>query len=184
MAEVLRSFDTPVSDGQTMYTARVVGREASDGLWEGWLEFVPVDRTSTVLATGVESRQPGRSRLLYWATGLSAVYVEGAFRRARDPVAVTVRVEPPPATNAPARRATVIEFPTPAAEPVLDPFEIGARNLDILRQELHALNRPRLLNIIAAYDLNPGGEGLAWMTDAQLATFIVTSVEAILMRGC
>ena len=44
-------------------------------------------------------------------------------------------------------------------EPVLDPFEIGARNLDVLRQELTALNRPRLLNIIDAYDLNPAQRG-------------------------
>jgi hypothetical protein len=65
---------------------------------------------------------------------------------------------------------------------VLDPFEIGGRSLDVLRQELTALNRPRLLNIIAAFDLNPGGEDVSWMTDAQLMTFIVTAVEAQLMQ--
>ncbi len=65
----------------------------------------------------------------------------------------------------------------PLPTPVLDPFEIGARNLDILRQELTALNRPRLLNIIAAYDLNPGGEDISWMSDAQLVHFIVVAVD-------
>ena len=40
----------------------------------------------------------------------------------------------------------------PGPEPVLDPFEVGGRNLDVLRQELSALNRPRLLNIISAYE--------------------------------
>ena len=42
---------------------------------------------------------------------------------------------------------------------------------------------PRLLNIIAAFDLNPAGEDLAWMSDAQLVTFIVTATEAQLSRG-
>ena len=60
---------------------------------------------------------------------------------------------------------------------MLDPFEAGGRSLDILRQELGALNRPRLVNIIAAYDLNPGGEDIAWLSDSQLAHFIVTAVE-------
>jgi hypothetical protein len=61
---------------------------------------------------------------------------------------------------------------------VLDPFEIGARSLDVLKQELGALNRPRLLNIIAAYTLNPAGTDLSCMTDHQLVHFIVTAVEA------
>jgi hypothetical protein len=65
----------------------------------------------------------------------------------------------------------------PGPEPVLDPFEIGGRSLDILRQELGALNRPRLLNIIASFGLNPGGEDLAWMSDRQLIHFIVTAVD-------
>ena len=65
---------------------------------------------------------------------------------------------------------------------VLDPFEIGERNLDILDQELRALNRPRLQNIITAYDLNPGGEDVSWMTDAQLVRFIVVAVETQLAQ--
>jgi hypothetical protein len=63
-------------------------------------------------------------------------------------------------------------------EPVLDPFEIGSRSLDLLHQELGALNRPRLLNIITAFLLNPGKEDLSWMSDRQLMQFIVTAVEA------
>ncbi len=66
---------------------------------------------------------------------------------------------------------------------MLDPFDIGGRNLDLLRQQLHALNRPRLLNIIAAYELNPAGEDITWMTDAQLVTFIVTATEVQLSKG-
>jgi hypothetical protein len=47
----------------------------------------------------------------------------------------------------------------------------------VLHQELGALNRPRLLNIISAYDLNPGSEDVSWMSDRQLMQFIVTAVE-------
>jgi hypothetical protein len=47
----------------------------------------------------------------------------------------------------------------------------------VLRQELTALNRPRLLNIIEAYDLNPAGEDISWLSDAQLVHFIVVAVD-------
>jgi hypothetical protein len=63
-------------------------------------------------------------------------------------------------------------------EPVLDPFAVGRRNLDILRQELHALDRPRLLNIIAAFDLNPASKDVMALSDEQLVTFVVVAVEA------
>jgi len=65
---------------------------------------------------------------------------------------------------------------------VLDPFEVGSHSLDILAQELHALGRARLLNIIAAYDLNSGGPDLQQFTDAQLITLIVVAVETRLLR--
>jgi hypothetical protein len=65
---------------------------------------------------------------------------------------------------------------------VLDPFEIGSHSLDILAQELRALGRARLLNIIAAYDLNSGGPDLQQFTDAQLVARIVGAVEARLLH--
>ena len=76
----------------------------------------------------------------------------------------------------------VVERVVPKPEPVLDPFEIGARNIDILRQELTALNRQRLLNIIAAFDLAKDVD-VTKMTDAELAGFIVAAVEARLSRA-
>jgi hypothetical protein len=178
MAEVLTAFDATVSDELGTYEARAVGRPAADGMWEGWIEFVPADGRGDVLVTGVETTQPERTHLAYWATGLTPIYLEGALRRARTPTTVRVRTLPQAASDAPAPRtvtAPVAGAPVPAA--VLDPFEIGERSLDVLAQELRALNRPRLANIIAAYGLNPGGEDLSGMTDAQLATFIVVAVE-------
>jgi hypothetical protein len=58
MAEVLLSFDAPVADDSGTYHARVVGRRADDGMWEGWLEFDPLDREGETLVGPVESRQP------------------------------------------------------------------------------------------------------------------------------
>jgi hypothetical protein len=177
MAEVLVSFDHPVRDNGGVYHARAVGRLANDGMWEGWLEFVPADG-GDVLVTGVESRQPERIHLDYWATGLTHVYLEGALNRARRPNAMRVTVPDTPASSEPARVEHVITSTMPRSpEPVLDPFEVGSRSLDILKQELRALNRARLANIITAYELNPGTEDVSWMSDAQLAHFIVTAVE-------
>jgi hypothetical protein len=145
-------------------------------MWEGWLEFVPLDGPSDVLVSSVESRQPEREHLVYWATGLTPVYLEGALRRAKHPLTVHVSDPGAPLSEAPAPRE-VLTRTVRGPEPVLDPFEIGGRNLDILRQELTALNRPRLLNIIAAYDLNPAGEDISWMTHPQLVHFIVVAVD-------
>jgi hypothetical protein len=182
MAEVLRSFDDPVADQLGRYHARVVGRHAEDGMWEGWLEFEPVDAKGETVVGAVESRQPEREHLAYWAGGLTPVFVEGALRRAQNPLVVRTRVIEHAASDHPAPR--MVKGPAREVKPeaVLDPFEIGGRNLDILAQELRALNRPRLLNIIAAYDLNPSNQDIAWMTDAQLVRFIVVAVEAQLVQ--
>jgi hypothetical protein len=177
MAEVLFTAADPVADEHGSYTARVVGRQGGDGMWEGWIEFVPLDGGGEVPVTGVESRQPERSHLVYWATGLTPVYFEGALKRARNPTIVKVRVVEPPLTDAPARKVVAVRATPAIPATVLDPFEVGGKSLDVLDQELRALNRPRLLNIIAAYGLNATGEDLSWMSDAQLARFIVVAVE-------
>ena len=185
MADVLRSFDEPIRHSSGSYAARVVGRLAADGMWEGWMEFIPIEPGSgEVVVSSVESRQPAREHLEYWAQGLSVVYAEGSLDRAVHPIAVRTRVAETAASDAPAARVITepVRSATPGPEPVLDPFEIGVRSLDILAQELSALNRPRLLNIIEAYDLNPGGEDIAWMSDRQLIRFIVVAVDAQLLQ--
>ena len=182
MAEVLASFSTPVTDEFGSYYPRAVGRHASDDMWEGWIEFVPADGGSDVLVTPVETRQPERQHVAYWATGLSQVYMEGALKRARNPVTVRVPIIDEPVSDQPAPRRVVVERVVPKPEPVLDPFEIGGRNIDILRQELTALNRPRLLNIISAFDLAREVD-VTQMTDSQLIGFIVAAVEARLFRA-
>jgi hypothetical protein len=177
MSETLLTFSEPVSDARGTYIARAIGRQAADRMWEGWLEFLPVNGREEPIISGVESRQPEREHLAYWASGLTPVYLEGALDRARRPLTVRVRTEAPPISDAPAPRIPRTHAVHPRPEAVLDPFEIGARNLDLLRQELTALNRPRLLNIIEAHDLNPAGEDIDWMSDAQLVHFIVVAVD-------
>jgi len=183
MAEVLMSYDEPVVDESGRYHARTVGRLADDGMWDGWLEFQPLHRNGTVVVGPIESRQPEAHDLAYWATGLTAVFLQGALKRALNPVTVRVRLAESPVSSAPAHRSHAVITGSSRPNAVLDPFDIGRRNLDVLRQQLGALNRPRLLNIIAAYDLNPAGEDLSWMTDRQLGTFIVTATEVQLLKS-
>lgn len=83
MAELLHEY-TPVvtdPDGAT-YTVRSYGKQRDDGTWIGWLEFEPDDPEDPTLATDQETSQPNRTAVEYWATGLEAVYFEGAFERA------------------------------------------------------------------------------------------------------
>lgn len=185
MAEVLLSFDAPVTDESGAYHARVVGRRADDGMWEGWFEFDPIDRGGDTLVGPVESRQPEHEHLTYWATGLSPVYLEGALRRARRPIPVRTRIVEEAVSDEPARRAVVVPVGPRVLrrDAVLDPFEIARQSgLEVLEQELHALNRPRLINIIAEYELNPRGEDIDWMTEAQLVRFVVVAVETQLLN--
>lgn len=182
MAEVLRSLDDPIRDDSGEYHARVVGRLAKDGMWEGWLEFVPLDAPDAdALISAVESRQPEREHLKYWASGLSVVYAEGALRRARRPTTVRTHVIETPASQAPAPSIRTMPPRVVGTEPVLDPFEVGSHSLDILAQELHALGRARLLNMIVAYKMNPRKGDLQQLTDAQLIALIVAAVEAALV---
>lgn len=99
MSEVLRSFEEAIRDDSGEYHARVIGRLANDHMWEGWLEFVPLDGGSTdaLVISPVESRQPEREHLAYWASGLSVVYAEGALQRARAPITLRTRVADKPA---------------------------------------------------------------------------------------
>jgi hypothetical protein len=183
MAELLVSYDAPVSHKTGRYHARAVGRLAADRMWDGWFEFESLDSERPVIVGPAETRQPEHHDLVYWATGITPVFLEGALDRALHPLTVRVRVEDGPVSSAPAPRLHPIRVGPPKPEAILNPFDIGERSLDLLRQELGALNRARLLNIIAAYDLNPGGDDVSWMTDAQLVTFIVTATEVQLLKA-
>jgi hypothetical protein len=105
MAEVLLEYDTPVveEDGTT-YRARACGDELPDGLWQAWVEFIPIGRGEPV-RSGRETIQPNRGDTLYWATGLTPVFLEGSLRRALNPLTRPVaRDVMPPLFDTPAPR--------------------------------------------------------------------------------
>ena len=83
MAELLQEYTSTVTgpDGTT-YAVYSYGEERSDGTWIGWLEFEPEESDLPTLVTDQETSQPNRTAVEYWATGLEAVYFEGAFERA------------------------------------------------------------------------------------------------------
>jgi hypothetical protein len=52
-----------------------------DGMWEAWLVFISLE-TGAVIATDRETTQSTREHTLYWATGLTSTYLQGAVERA------------------------------------------------------------------------------------------------------
>src|SRR5690349_16314329 len=90
----IRMLDAIVRDPEGgAYACRVLGGEADDGLWDGYLEFRSSD--GSVLLTPRETRQPDQVDLAYWASGLGGVYLEGALQRARDAAEAQARATPP-----------------------------------------------------------------------------------------
>jgi hypothetical protein len=84
MAEVFLEYQTPLFvDNGLAYRARACGGEAHDGThrWHGWIEFLPIEGGSPV-RTARETTQPDRTCTVYWSTGLTRVYLEGALARA------------------------------------------------------------------------------------------------------
>jgi len=161
-----------------VYIAQACGRERDDGMWEGWLEFVPHDG-SEVLRSQRETTQPNLTDLEYWATGLTPVYLQGALERTLTPpatpsVPLTVRS----AYDEPAPAAPSVADVTPEADPVLNPFSVYAKSEDLLRRQLGALSRRHLLAIIIGYDLADGfGVDLDALTTAELIDLIVGAVR-------
>jgi hypothetical protein len=85
MHEILVKYDEPIprSDG-VEYFAQAITRRRDDGLWEGCLEFTPVN-AGEVVRSGRETTQPNRDAVMYWAQGLTRVYLMGALERALMP---------------------------------------------------------------------------------------------------
>lgn len=87
IADVLLAYQTVIlTDTRRTYRAWACGGETGDGThrWHGWIEFLPLDGGRPV-RTARETTQPNRDATVYWSTGLSPVYLEGALRRALSP---------------------------------------------------------------------------------------------------
>lgn len=184
MADTLLQFNDPLigSDGKS-YVARVCGRPAPDGGWEGWIEFVPGDG-GPVLRSRRETRQSDLEDLEYWAGGLTPVYLEGALERTLHPPRLQEPVPlPGPAFDGPAPEPSRTGS-APEARAVLDPFSVYLKGESLLRQELSALNAWHLRNIIRAYELAdlPDSE-LERLPQSGLIDWIVLAVRTISERA-
>ena len=84
MDDLLHEFTSEVADQDGhVYIARAKGRQRADATgWEGWLEFSPRGGAGMVRRSPIETTQPNRNALLYWASGLEPVYLEGSLERA------------------------------------------------------------------------------------------------------
>ena len=163
MSEIIVKFDEPIStsDGRKFF-AQAAGKETENGLWEGWLEFVPLDDSSTAVCSERETTQPNRKNLEYWAQGLTVVYLQGALSRATTP-------PPAPRQNI-QQESEASRFSAPrhvsrpsvgegfARRPILDPYAVYAQGEHILRSELSALSRDQVETIATAYGFTPPKE--------------------------
>ena len=84
MGEVLHEYTSEVADEDGhVYSARAMGgRRKGATVWEGWLEFTPRGGGGMIRQSPIETTQPNRKAVLYWAGGLEPVYLEGALERA------------------------------------------------------------------------------------------------------
>jgi hypothetical protein len=180
LAETLLQFQTPIhASADTAYIVRACGSVAPDRLWQAWLEFTPVDGGPTV-RSGRETTQPTRADAVYWATGLSPVYLEGALRRALEgPVTRPVTLVDPPVFHGPA--PTVVPDAVVAeslGRAVLDPFSIFQKGEPLLRKQLAALSAWHLVNIVVEYELSEASrEVLNRLSHASLVEIVVDGVR-------
>ena len=184
MAEVLVQFTEPIVADGVAYRANACGAPTSDGLWQGWIEFTPTSGGPSVRSRR-ETTQPNRVDAVYWATGLTPIYLEGALQRTLRPRRPRVPVTGPP--------EPVAAFDSPAAdaidqaalpEAILDPFSVYRKGEELLRRQLSALSGWHVVNIIRAYrlsDLTP--PELNALTRAALIEIVVGEVRASVLTS-
>jgi hypothetical protein len=153
VAETLLQFPRSIAapDG-TLYEARACGSAMPTNMWQGWIEFVPLDGGAPVRSRR-ETTQPNRADTEYWATGLTDVYLEGALRRALEP-RVSVPTPPPqPSVFAGPAPSTLPTAADVAPTSILDPFSVYEKGEALLRKQLGALSAWHLVNIAREYQL-------------------------------
>lgn len=166
MAEVLVEFadDIEAPDG-TRYRARACGGEMTGGMWQGWIEFTPPEG-EPVLRSSRETTQPNRQDTVYWATGLTSVFLEGSLHRALTPRTAGSSEEFVP---------SAYDGPAPS---VLNPFSVYRKGEVLLRRQLAALSSWHLVNIVRAHGLSRQSNAeLARLNAAEMIELIVAAVR-------
>ena len=81
MEKLLQEFEHTVTDASgAVYKIFAYARSRPGDTWQGFLVFETADGRR--FQTDVETTQPNEEAVLYWATGLSEAYFEGALERA------------------------------------------------------------------------------------------------------
>jgi hypothetical protein len=178
VAEVLITFSEPIqSRSGDVFIARACAGSTDTGMWEGWIEFLPVGGGEPI-QSGRETTQPNRGDAEYWASGLAPVYLEGALERALHPLTKVVVSSPEPTLSHPRSHATA-PAAAPAAESVLNPFSVFRKGEALLRRQLAALSGWHLVNIIVAHELSQQDPAALTATpDDVLVELIVSEVRA------
>ena len=177
MAEVLVEYaDVVTAQDGRRFAVRACGGKGTNGLWQGWLEFIPVGAGEPV-RSGRETTQSNRDDAIYWATGLTPVYLEGALSRALSPlVNGTTPPAPVPIFDGPAPDGLSARL---GAESILNPFSVYRKGEVLLRNQLNALSAWHLVNIIRAYGLSDEDPAvLSLIEPAVLAETIIANVRA------
>lgn len=174
IAETLLDY-TPLSGpDDNLYYARACGRQRDDGMWEGWIEFESTDG-SAAYRTSRETTQPNHKDLLYWATGVTGVYLDGALARAISPRPVRLVTPPtPPVFDGPAEEA----LETERVDALIDPFGVYAKGETLLRRQLNALATWHLRNIARAYRMVTDPEEVEELGKGSLIELIVGAARA------
>jgi hypothetical protein len=178
MAEILVTLpDVLITGNGQTYAAHAVGAETPLGQWEAWIEFIPADGGPPVTSPR-ETTQPNRTAALYWAGGLTAIYLEGALARALNPT--NGRPTGAKRRNGAAPAAANRAVATPARRAaVLDPFSVYEKGESVLRAELSALAAWHLVNIVTAYQLSEDSDAtLNALPPAALIDLIVAAVRS------
>ena len=139
MAEVLAEYpDVVIARTGRRYTARACGARWRPGNGTaGWSSSTP--RRGTALRSPRETTQPNRVDTVYWATGLTAVYLEGALERALHPLTRPRRVAPPHRPSTARRRISSPE--PPVVDSILNPFSVYRKGEALLRRQLDRVLR-------------------------------------------
>jgi hypothetical protein len=83
MFELVHEYPEVFRAGLAVYHARAYGDVEENGVWGGYLVFVPV-AGGRVISTDRETTQRTLEAVDHWAQNLSSVYLEGAFTRALE----------------------------------------------------------------------------------------------------
>jgi hypothetical protein len=82
MAERIHTYSAVVTAPRGVrYRVHADGEANELGSWHGWLTFEALDGSGRVLRTERETTQASRDDLVYWASGLEPVYLDGALSR-------------------------------------------------------------------------------------------------------